>query len=89
MKWETHNKRVLVVAPFFNLTKDENRVLRPLKEAHKRQGTYWEKAYQAVKHDRYSCLYMGSLYITSMLREPIACYLYYSGYSVLIERIIV
>lgn len=61
MKWETHNKRVLVVAPFFNLTKDENRVLRPLKEAHKRQGTYWEKAYQAVKHDRYSCLYMGNV----------------------------
>lgn len=52
IKWATHNKRVMVVAPFFNLTKDENRILRPLKEAHKRAGTYWEKAYQAVKHDR-------------------------------------
>lgn len=56
IKWATHNKRVMVVAPFFNLTKDENRVLRPLKEAHKRSGTYWEKAYQAVKHDRLASL---------------------------------
>lgn len=60
-KWDTHNKRVLVVAPFFNFTKEENKVLRPLKEAHKRQGTYWEKAYQAVKHDRYSSLHKGNI----------------------------
>lgn len=43
IKWKTHEKNVLIVAPFFNFTKDENRVLKPLKEAHKRQGTYWEK----------------------------------------------
>lgn len=61
IKWETHNKRVLVVAPFFNLTKEENRELRPLKEAHKRGGTYWERAYQAVKHDRYASLSMGNI----------------------------
>lgn len=41
MKWQTHNKIVIVVAPFFNLTKDENCILKPLKNAHKRQGTYW------------------------------------------------
>ena len=34
IKWQIHNKQVLVVAPFFNLTKEENKVLRPLKEAH-------------------------------------------------------
>lgn len=56
IKWQTHNKIVMVIAPYFNLTKDENCLLRPLKEAHKRQGTYWERAYQAVKHDRYSSL---------------------------------
>ena len=61
MKWRTHNKIVLVVAPSFNFTKEENRVLKPLKEAHKRQGTYWEKAYQAVKHDRYSSLHKGNV----------------------------
>lgn len=61
IKWETHNKRVLVVAPFFNLTKDENKILRPLREAHKRGGTYWERAYQAVKHDRYASLHKGNI----------------------------
>lgn len=61
IKWQTHNKTVMVVAPFFNFVKDENRVLKPLKEAHKRQGTYWEKAYQAVKHDRYSSLHKGNV----------------------------
>ena len=33
IKWQTHNKEVLIVAPFFNFTKDENRILKPLKEA--------------------------------------------------------
>lgn len=61
IKWQTHNKTVMVVAPFFNSVKDENRILKPLKEAHKRQGTYWEKAYQAVKHDRYSSLHKGNV----------------------------
>ena len=51
-KWETHRKEVLVVAPFFNFTKDENKVLRPLREAHKRQGTYWEKAYHLDSRKR-------------------------------------
>lgn len=48
VKWQTHNKIVMIVAPFFNLTKDENRILKPLRQAHKRQGTDWERAYQAV-----------------------------------------
>lgn len=61
IKWQTHNKTVMVVAPFFYFVKDENRILKPLKEAHKRQGTYWEKAYQAVKHDRYSSLHKGNV----------------------------
>ena len=58
--YSTHSKSVLVVAPFFNLTKDEHKILKPLKEAH-RGHEYWEKAYQAVKHDRYSCLYKGNI----------------------------
>lgn len=58
---ETHKKKVLVVAPFFNLTNEENLVLRPLKDAHKQQGTYWERCYQAVKHDRYACLCCGNV----------------------------
>lgn len=73
IKWETHNKIVMIVAPFFNLTKDENRVLRLLREAHKRQGTYWEKAYQAVKHDRYSSLHKGN--VKAFLQALAALYL--------------
>lgn len=61
IKWETHNKQVLIVAPAFNLTKEENIVIWPLKKAHKKQGTYWEKAYQAVKHDRYGSLCCGNV----------------------------
>lgn len=61
VKWNTHNKIAMIVAPFFNFTKNENSILKPLKEAHKRQGTYWERAYQAVKHDRYSSLQKGNV----------------------------
>lgn len=58
--WATHNKAVLVVAPFFNLTQDEHKILKPLKAAHRKKEN-WEKAYQAVKHDRYSCMYLGNV----------------------------
>lgn len=73
IKWETHLKQVLVVAPFFNLNKDENRILKPLKEAHKKQGTYWERAYQAVKHDRYSSLCCGN--VKALIQAMAALYL--------------
>ena len=73
IKWATHNKRVLVVAPFFNLTKEENRVLRPLKEAHKRSEAYWAKAYQAVKHDRFASLSYGN--VKAVLHALAALYL--------------
>lgn len=73
IKWAIHDKRVLVITPFFNLTKEENRVLRPLKNAHKRAGTFWEKAYQAVKHDRFASLKDGN--IKALLHSMAALYL--------------
>ena len=73
IKRKTHKKKVLVVAPFFNLTKEENLVLRPLKEAHKPQGTYWERCYQAVKHDRYACLCCGN--VKALIHALAALYL--------------
>lgn len=73
MKWQTHNKIVMIVAPFFNLTKDENYILKPLKNAHKRQGNYWKKAYQAVKHDRYLSLQKGN--VKAFLHALAALYL--------------
>lgn len=72
-KWETGKKEVLVAAPFFNLTKDENRVLRPLKNAHKRSGVSWAKAYQAVKHDRFGSLQFGN--VKALLHAMAALYL--------------
>ena len=61
INYKSHEKIVLVVNPSFDLSKDCNRILRPLKEAHKRQGTYWQRAYQAVKHDRYYNLHKGNV----------------------------
>ncbi len=86
IKWETHAKRVLVVAPFFNLTKEDNRVLSPLKNAHKRSGTFWEKAYQAVKHDRFAALKYGN--IKALIHSMAALYLlnlYYRNDSWIIK----
>lgn len=73
IKWETHNKTVMVVAPFFNFTQKENKELKPLKKAHKKGGTYWERNYQAVKHDRYNSLHLGN--VKALLHALAALYL--------------
>ncbi len=72
-KWDTHGKKVIIAAPGFNLTEENNRVITPLKNAHKRKGTFWEKAYQAVKHDRYTMLHNGS--IKALIHALAALYL--------------
>ena len=69
----THKKAVVISCLFFNITKDENKIFKPLKEAHKRKGTDWEKAYQALKHDRYSSLCYGT--IKNLLHAMGALYL--------------
>lgn len=61
MKCKTHKKIVAISCPFFNLTSDDNKFFRPLNKAHERQGTKWERAYQAVKHNRYSSLSQGNI----------------------------
>ena len=61
MKCKSSKKIVMIACSFFNLTDESNRVFKPLKEAHKRQGTDWERAYQAVKHDRYSSVSCGTI----------------------------
>lgn len=72
-EWETHKKIVLVVAPTFNLTEEENQVFRPLNKAHEWQGTYWKRCYQAVKHDRYTSLAKGN--IKALIHAMAALYL--------------
>ena len=61
LNYKSHEKVVLITNSSFDLHEDKNKVLKPLKDAHKRQGTYWERAYQAVKHDRYYNLYKGNV----------------------------
>lgn len=61
IKCKTHNKVVMISCPLFDLKRAENLSFKPLKEAHKRQGTDWERAYQALKHDRYSSLSQGTI----------------------------
>lgn len=61
IKCSTHNKIVFISCSSFNLTKEENKQFKPLREAHKRQGADWERAYQALKHDRYSSISKGTI----------------------------
>ena len=50
--WILSKKQVLISATTFYFEKDENRILTPLRNAYKRGGCSWSKAYQAVKHNR-------------------------------------
>lgn len=71
--WNAGKKVVNVVSPIFYLTKEDSKVLRPLKNSGKRQGTYWGRAYQAVKHDRYESMPNGN--IKALLGAMAALYL--------------
>ena len=72
-KWNTDRKVVLVNCASFSFTKEENRVMKPLKNAYRSKGTYWERAYQAVKHDRWNNLYKGN--VKALLQALAALYL--------------
>lgn len=72
-KWNIGNKTVIISASNFNFSEDENRVLKPLKNADKRSKTYWSRCYQAVKHDRYNNLHLGN--IKALLQALAALYL--------------
>ncbi|MEE0842652.1 MAG: hypothetical protein U0M04_07145 [Christensenellales bacterium] len=72
-KWNVSQKVVVVTASNFNFCKDENRVLKPLHNAHVPSKTYWSKNYQAVKHDRYNNLHLGN--IKALLQALAALYL--------------
>lgn len=73
-KWNIADKVVMVVASNFNLSKEENQILTPLKKADERSKTIWAKSYQAVKHDRYNSLYLGN--IKALLNAMAALYLF-------------
>lgn len=61
--WLISKKTIFVTAPNFYFREDSNRVLRPLYKSYKRgsSSSDWQKAYQAVKHDRVNNLKSGNL----------------------------
>ena len=80
--WGLENKIVLVVSPNLYFDKEENKVLRPLHKAMKRgsSSSDWNKAYQAVKHNRVKELHKGC--IKNLLHGLSALYilnLYYNN----------
>lgn len=62
-KWKLSSKVVVISSPYFYFSKDENRILTPLKKANKRgtSSAKWLRAYQAVKHNRVRELEKGNL----------------------------
>lgn len=61
--WKLDQKVVLVSSPNIYFEKDENKILFPLNKADKRgtSSSDWNKAYQAVKHNRVKDLSKGNL----------------------------
>ena len=62
-KWSLSKKKVIVSAPNFYFSDEDNRVLTPLKKSNKRgsSSSKWLIAYQAVKHNRNNSLSKGNL----------------------------
>ena len=80
--WKLDSKVILVVSPYIIFEREENRILRPLHKATKRGSCSadWNKAYQAVKHNRIKELKKGN--IKHLLHGLAALYvlnLYYKG----------
>ncbi len=77
-KWNLTEKKIIIAASNFYFEDEKNRILQPLKKAHKRgsSGSKWKQAYQAVKHDRSNSIEkatvenlihaLGSLYILNI-----------------------
>ena len=79
-KFVIGSKLVYVSDVFQYCSKDENRILTPLKNSWMRGECDWKRAYQAIKHDRYNQLKKGN--IKHLLRAMAALYvlnMYYSG----------
>ena len=61
--WEICNREIIISCPRFNFKNEEYKIFKPLKNAYKRgtSGAKWNKAYQAVKHDRRNSLKKGNI----------------------------
>lgn len=75
-KWHLDKKSITIAAPTMYFEKENNRKLIPLAKSSKRGGAKWNKAYQALKHNRYEnlkkatvenlLLSLGALYILNI-----------------------
>ena len=82
-KWSLSKKVVMISSPIFYLKEDDNIYLTPLHKAYKRgsSSSDWQKAYQAVKHNRAKSINKGN--IKHFIRSLAALYLlnvYYNDY---------
>lgn len=59
--WGICDKEILISSENFYFEKPENTQIKPLKKADKRKGALWNRAYQAVKHDRIKSLKQGNI----------------------------
>ena len=88
-KWLLSKKQVYVSAPNFYFALPDNRVLTPLKKANKRgtSSSDWQRAYQAVKHNRVTSLPKANL--KHLIRALAALYilnLYYKNNSYVLDK---
>lgn len=62
-KWLLSKKKVIVSSPMLYFQEEADKVLTPLHNAYKRgtSAADWERAYQAVKHDRANQLNKGNI----------------------------
>lgn len=61
--WGICNREIMVSCSNFYFTKNENRIIKPLKRANYNgdKSALWNRAYQAVKHDRRNNLMKGNI----------------------------
>jgi hypothetical protein len=88
-KWQLSKKQVQVSAPNFYFSITENQILTPLKKANKRgaSSSDWQKAYQAIKHNRVTSLSKANL--KNLIRSMGALYIlniYYNDNQYLLEK---
>lgn len=62
-KWKICNREIMVSCSNFYFSKDEHRIIKPLKRANNNgdDSVRWNRAYQAVKHDRRNNLIKGNI----------------------------
>lgn len=62
-QWSICEREIIVSCASFNFNKPDNKIIKPLHNANKRgtSSSKWNKAYQAVKHDRRNNLDKGNI----------------------------